>query len=81
LAILLQLFPSPIPLKIQSPVSNTGASAGGCGVLFAGFLKREVGLDGIFAGITGIFLLAGTVLLIGYRCFIRTDIERARLAR
>lgn len=68
-------------MKIQSPVSNTGASAGGCGVLFAGFLKREVGLDGIFAGITGIFLLAGTVLLIGYRCFIRTDIERARLAR
>ena len=57
------------------------AGAGGCGVLFAGFLKREVGLDGIFAGITGIFLLAGTVLLIGYRYFIRTDIARARLVR
>ena len=31
--------------------------------------------------VTGIFLLAGTVLLVGYRYFIRTDIERARLVR
>lgn len=55
---------------------STGA--GGCGVLFAGFLKREVGLAAIFAGISGIFVLASAVLFIGYRFFIRRDIQRAQ---
>ena len=74
-----------VPPRFRSTgigLMNAAATgAGGCGVLFAGFLKREVGLDGIFAGIAGIFLLAGTVLLVGYRYFIRADIERARLVR
>lgn len=52
--------------------------AGGMGVLFAGFLKSEVGLAGIFAGIAGVFLLASAVLFIGYRFFIRRDIARAQ---
>lgn len=56
--------------------ASTGA--GGCGVLLAGYLKREVGLEGIFAGISGIFVLAGIVLLIGYLKFIRRDIARAQ---
>lgn len=51
---------------------------GGMGVLFAGFLKSEVGLAGIFAGIAGVFLLASAVLFIGYRFFIRRDIARAQ---
>lgn len=54
--------------------------AGGCGVLFVGFLKREVGLDAIFAGISGLFVLAGAVLLTGYLKFIRRDIARAQRA-
>jgi predicted MFS family arabinose efflux permease len=53
-------------------------AAGGCGVLLAGFLKREVGLAGIFAGISGCFFIAAIVLLIGWRFFMRRDIERAR---
>jgi hypothetical protein len=48
------------------------------GVLFAGYLKREVGLAGIFAGISGVFVLASVVLFIGYRFFIRRDIARAQ---
>lgn len=52
--------------------------AGGMGVLFAGFLKSEVGLAGIFAGIAGVFLLASLVLFAGYRFFIRRDIARAQ---
>ncbi|MFZ9683749.1 MAG: hypothetical protein ACO3DQ_11225, partial [Cephaloticoccus sp.] len=52
--------------------------AGGMGVLFAGFLKSEVGLAGIFAGIPGVFLLASAVLFTGYLFFIRRDIARAQ---
>ena len=58
---------------------STGA--GGCGVLFAGFLKRELGLDAIFASISGIFVLSGVVLMIGYLKFIRRDIARAQAER
>jgi MFS family permease len=58
---------------------STGA--GGSGVLLAGFLKREMGLDGIFASISGIFALAGTLLLFGYIKFIRRDIQRAASSR
>jgi hypothetical protein len=47
-------------------------------VLLAGFLKREVGLAGVFAGISGCFLIAGGILLIGYGVFMRRDIERAK---
>ena len=53
-------------------------AAGGCGVLLAGFLKRGLGLDGVFAGISISFVTAGVVLLVGYRCFIRRDIARAQ---
>ena len=59
-------------------MNAVSTGAGGCGVLFAGYLKREVGLDGIFAGISGIFLLASAGLMVGYLKFIRRDIERAQ---
>ena len=55
---------------------STGA--GGCGVLMAGFLKRHIGLDGIFAGISVGFVIAGVVLLVFYRAFMRADIRRAQ---
>lgn len=61
-------------------MNAVSTASGGCGVLLAGYLKREVGLDGIFAGISGVFVLAGIVLLIGYLKFIRRDIERAQAA-
>jgi predicted MFS family arabinose efflux permease len=60
-------------------MNAVATGTGGCGVLIAGFLKREVGLSGIFAGISGVFLLAGVILLIGYRFFIRADIARAQV--
>lgn len=53
-------------------------AAGGCGVLLAGVLKREVGLGGIFAGISICFLTAAVLLFAGYRWFIRQDIARAQ---
>lgn len=62
-------------------MNAVSTAAGGCGVLFAGYLKSGVGLDTIFAGVSGVFLLAGCVLLTGYRCFIRNDIARATARR
>ncbi len=59
-------------------MNSVATGAGGCGVLIAGFLKREVGLGGIFAGIAGVFFLAGLILLAGYRWAIRRDIARAQ---
>lgn len=60
-------------------IMNAVATAsGGSGVLLAGYLKREIGLGGIFAGISICFLAAGLLLLLGYARFIRADIARAQ---
>jgi predicted MFS family arabinose efflux permease len=53
-------------------------ASGGCGVLIAGYLKRGVGLDTIFAGISVGFIIAGLVLLVFYRFYMRQDIARAQ---
>jgi len=55
-------------------------ASGGCGVLLAGFLKEDVGLSGVFAGISGAFLLAGGIMLFTYRRWSRDDFARARAA-
>jgi predicted MFS family arabinose efflux permease len=62
-------------IGIMNAVST---ASGGCGVLLAGFLKREVGLGGIFAGLSVCFVAAGILLLCGYRFLIRKDIARAQ---
>lgn len=59
-------------------MNAVSTGAGGCGVFFAGFLKREIGLAGIFASISGIFLVASAVLFLGYHFFMRRDIARAQ---
>lgn len=59
-------------------MNAVGTAAGGCGVLIAGYLKREVGLGGIFAGISLCFLAASLLLFFGYWKFIRADIARAQ---
>jgi hypothetical protein len=53
-------------------------AAGGSGVLLAGFLKRDIGLETVFAGISFAFILAGVVLLLFYRFFMRRDTARAQ---
>ncbi|MBP7140273.1 MAG: MFS transporter [Opitutaceae bacterium] len=59
-------------------MNAVSTAAGGCGVFAAGYLKREIGLDMVFAGLSAIFALAGFMLLIGYRFFMRADIARAQ---
>ena len=59
-------------------MNAVATAAGGCGVLLAGFLKRDVGLGTIFAGISLCFLAASALLFVGYGVFIRRDIARAQ---
>jgi len=59
-------------------MNAVSTAAGGCGVLAAGFLKKNLGLDTVFACVAGVFLLAGLVLVVGYRRFMRRDIARAQ---
>lgn len=56
--------------------ASTGA--GGCGVLLAGYLKGDIGLGAIFAGVSIVYAVAALVLLAGYRWLIRRDIARAQ---
>jgi len=58
-------------------MNTTNCFAGGVGILIAGYLKRDFGLGGIFAGTAGIVLLAGILLLLGYFLFLRRDLERS----
>ena len=71
-----------VPAQFRSTgvgfMNAIATASGGCGVLIAGYLKRAVGLDTIFAGISVGFIAAGVVLLVFYRCFIRQDIARAQ---
>ena len=47
-------------------------------VLLAGLLKRALGLNAIFAGISLLFVLAGLGLFAAYRWSMERDLERAR---
>ncbi len=58
-------------------MNTTNCFAGGAGILIAGYLKRDFGLGGIFAGTAGIVLAAGILLLIGYFLFLRRDLEKS----
>jgi predicted MFS family arabinose efflux permease len=62
-------------LGVMNAVST---AAGGCGVLLAGVLKRELGLYTVFASAAGIFAIAGLALVAGYRLWMRGDIARSQ---
>jgi fucose permease len=48
--------------------------AGGLGIFIAGYLKRDFGLGGVFAGISVTVVAAGALLLTGYSCFLSRDL-------
>ncbi len=71
-----------VPAHLRSSaiglMNACSTGAGGCGVLLAGLLKGAFGLNAIFACITGLFVVAGVVLLLAYRGCTADDIRRAR---
>ena len=58
--------------------NTTQTLSGGLGIMIAGALKQSVGLAGVFGGISGLMLAAAFATLIGYRFFIRKDLDRYR---
>ncbi|MEW5979939.1 MAG: MFS transporter [Acidobacteriota bacterium] len=50
--------------------------AAGLGVLATGYLKREISMGTILGSMSVIVLLAGIILLVGYRCFLSPDLQR-----
>ena len=70
-----------VPARFRSTaigIMNTCATAaGGLGVLLAGVLKRSLGLNAIFAGISALFVIAGLALIVAYRLWVGRDIARA----
>lgn len=71
-----------VPTQFRSTafgIANTAAcAAGGVGVLVAGVVKKEFGLNAVFAGISVLFVAAGLILLFAYFVFMPRDVARAR---
>jgi predicted MFS family arabinose efflux permease len=60
-------------------VMNTmNCLAGGAGIMFAGFMKEDMGLSGIFSLVSVLLLFSGLVALVGYVVFLPRDIARRR---
>ncbi len=71
-----------VPAALRSTsvgVMNTSATgAGGIGIVVAGWLKTSWGLNATFAALSVLFVIAGALLLVGYRFFMTADVQRAR---
>lgn len=70
-----------VPSQFRSTaigVYNTCATAaGGVGVLFAGVVKQDWGLQTVFASASLVYVAAWAMLIGGYCVFLQRDIERA----
>jgi MFS family permease len=70
-----------IPPRFRSTalgILNTGSTASGAlGVMVAGLLKDRFGLNAVFAGSAALNLIAGILLLYGFRRYNQQDIARA----
>jgi hypothetical protein len=70
-----------VPARLRSTaigIMNAGATlAGGAGVFGTGYMIGGVGLGGVFAGISVLFLVAGAGLLAAVFLFAEQDIGRA----
>jgi predicted MFS family arabinose efflux permease len=59
-------------------MNSLSCTAGGIGVLAAGYLKRDWGLAGVFGGVSLLVFSAGIVVLVAYGLLVRTR-ARARV--
>lgn len=60
-------------------MNTTNTLAGGAGIFMAAILKKDFGLAGVFGGMSALMLGSAVLVLIGYRFFIRKDLERRDL--
>jgi predicted MFS family arabinose efflux permease len=68
-----------LPPRLRSTAMGVGNAlnslAGGIGVMLSGFLKSSIGLAGVFVGISAMTLLCAACMFVGYRWFLRRDLE------
>jgi predicted MFS family arabinose efflux permease len=73
-----EIVPAPLRSTAIGIMNTCSTAAGGIGVLLAGILKQGFGLNAVFAGISGLFVLSGVALVLAYRVWSDGDIKRAR---
>ncbi len=78
LPILCDIVPNRYRSTAVAIMNTCGTAAGGLGTVVAGFLKRDFGLNLVFAGISLIFAAAAALLLLAYWRWFASDLERAR---
>jgi len=77
-AILCEVVPTPFRSTAVGIYNTCGSAAGGIGVLLAGLFKQDLGLNVIFGAASGLYLLAGLVLIAVYRYWLNPDMARAQ---
>lgn len=58
-------------------INTANTAAGGIGVFLTGFFKGRIGLGGSFAAISVTYLVAGVIIIAGYRFSLARDLDRA----
>jgi sugar phosphate permease len=58
-------------------LNTCGSAAGGVGVLLAGIFKQDLGLNVIFGASSGLYFLAGFLMLLAYGFSMAKDMSRA----
>ncbi len=75
------ILPPGLRSTAVSVVASTGTMAGGIGVLLTGFLKAQIGLGGVFAGISALALLAAGILLACRRIYPEIHFAKTNSSR
>ncbi|HEY3840239.1 MAG TPA: MFS transporter [Bryobacteraceae bacterium] len=76
--ILCEILPHDLRATAIGLQNTLSCMAGGIGVLAAGYLKHDWGLEGVFGGVSLLVLMAGAVVLAAYRLLVR-DRSSARV--
>jgi MFS family permease len=77
-AILCEVVPTQFRSTAVGIYNTCGSAAGGVGVLLAGLFKQELGLNLIFGASSGLYMLAGLVLVAVFWFCLKDDMERAQ---
>jgi predicted MFS family arabinose efflux permease len=73
--ILCDTLPADLRATAVGIMNTANCMAGGIGVLAAGYLKKDLGLSGVFASVSLLVFTAGVVVLVAYLLLIRRRSE------
>jgi MFS family permease len=75
-AVMCDLLPANLRSTAIGLMNTASCMAGGIGIMVAGYLKSTLGLAGVFAGISGIVVTSGLIVVIGYIFYVRKDLAK-----